>query len=144
MWVASARIQLLTYKLTICVNWPTLYHSYQNTSQSVQACLSNELTETGISTSLKSNFYFRFHSPFNTKSALPNFMCRPTWDLVLICWKMCSSEPENCRNRNTHTSKIKSANYFRIVSQTIGVDATTFLSRMQNSVKIGKNCGRNT
>jgi len=27
-------------------------------------------------------------------------------DLVLICWKMWSTEPENCRNRNPHTSKI--------------------------------------
>jgi len=33
---------------------------------------------------------------------------------------------------------LKSANYFRFVSQTIGVEATTFLSRMQNLVKIGK------
>jgi len=33
---------------------------------------------------------------------------------------------------------LKSANYFRFVSQTIGVVATTFLSRMQNLVKIGK------
>ena len=66
--------------------------------------LSNALTETGICTSLKSDFYFRFHSPLNTKSALLNFIC--TWDLVLICLKMCSPEPENCWNRNLHTSKI--------------------------------------
>jgi len=33
---------------------------------------------------------------------------------------------------------LKSANYFRFVSQTISVDATTFLSRTQNLVKIGK------
>jgi len=33
---------------------------------------------------------------------------------------------------------LKSANYFRFVSQTIGVEATTFLSRMQNLVKISK------
>jgi len=33
---------------------------------------------------------------------------------------------------------LKSASYFRFVWQTIGVDATTFLSRMQNLVKIGK------
>ena len=33
-----------------------------------------------------------------------NFIC--AWDSVLICWKMWSSEPENCRNRNPHTSKI--------------------------------------
>jgi len=28
------------------------------------------------------------------------------WDLVLICWKIWSPEPENCQNRNLHTSKI--------------------------------------
>ena len=47
------------------------------------AGLSNALTKTGIWTSLKSGFCFRFHSPPNTKSALPNFIC--TQDLVLIC-----------------------------------------------------------
>jgi len=30
------------------------------------------------------------------------------------------------------------ANYFRFVSQRTGVDATIFMSRMQNLVKIGK------
>jgi len=68
------------------------------------AGLSNALTKTGICTSLKSGFHFLFQSPSNTKSALPNFIC--TWDLVLICCKMCSPEPENCRNQNPHTSKI--------------------------------------
>ena len=68
------------------------------------AGLCNALTETGICTSLKSDFYFGFHSPLNTKSALLNFIC--TSDLVLICWKMWSPEPENCRNRNPHASKI--------------------------------------
>jgi len=33
---------------------------------------------------------------------------------------------------------LKWANNFRFVSQTIGVEATTFLSRVQNLVKIGK------
>jgi len=57
---------------------------YQNKHNCVlsNAGLSNALTKTGICTSLKSSFYFRFHSPSNTKSALPNFIC--TWDLVLI------------------------------------------------------------
>jgi len=68
------------------------------------AGLSNALTKTGICTSLKSDFYFRFQSPLNTKSALMNFIC--TWDLVLICWQMWSSEPENCQNRNPHISNI--------------------------------------
>jgi len=96
--------------------------------------LSNALTETRICTSLKSDFYFRFHSPLNTKSALLNFI--PTRDLVLMCWKMWSTEPENYRNRNPHTCKIGKLRPF--VSQTTGVDATTFLSRMQNLVKIRK------
>jgi len=68
------------------------------------AGLSNAPTKTGICTSLKSDVYFRFHSPLNAKSALLNFNC--TWDLVLICWKMWSPEPENCQNLNPHTSKI--------------------------------------
>jgi len=56
------------------------------------AGLSNAPTKTGICTSLKSDFYFRFHAPLNTKSALLNFIC--TWDLLLICWKMWWPEPE--------------------------------------------------
>jgi len=47
-------------------------------------------------------------------------------------------KPENYRNRNPHISKIGKQNYFRFVSQTVGVEATTFLSRMQKLVKIGK------
>ena len=62
------------------------------------AGLSNALTKTGVCTSLKSDFYFRFHSPLNTNSALLNFIC--TWDLVLISSQMWSWEPENCQNRN--------------------------------------------
>ena len=55
-------------------------------------------------TSLKSDFYFRFHSPLNIKSALLSFIC--IWDMVLICWKMWWPEPENCRNPNPHIPKI--------------------------------------
>jgi len=55
-------------------------------------------------TSPKSDFYFLFHSPLNTNSALLNFIC--IWDLLLICWKMWSPQPETCRNRNPHTSEI--------------------------------------
>jgi len=36
------------------------------------------------------------------------------------------------------STSLKSAHYFPFVSQTIGVEATTFLSRMQNFVKIGE------
>ena len=68
------------------------------------AALSNALNKTGFCTSLKSGFYFRFHSPSNTKSASPNFIC--TYDLMLISSQMCSPEAENCRNQNPHTSKI--------------------------------------
>ena len=66
--------------------------------------ISSALTETGICTSLKSDLYFRFHSQLNTKSALLNFIC--TRDLVMICWKVWSPEPEKCQNWNLHTSKI--------------------------------------
>jgi len=59
--------------------------------------LSNALIETGICTSLKFDFYFRFHSPLNGKSALLNFIC--TWKLVLICH---TSEPSknHCIDRD--------------------------------------------
>jgi len=46
------------------------------------AGLSKALTKTRICTSLKSDFYFRFHSPLHTKSTLLNFIC--TWDLAKI------------------------------------------------------------
>ena len=42
-------------------------------------------------------------------------------------------------------TSLKSTNYFLFVPQTTGVETTTFLSRMQNLVKIDKkNSGRNT
>jgi len=80
------------------------FHKNKHNCVLSNAGLSNALTKTGICTSLKSGFYFRFHSPSNTKSALPNFIC--TWDLLLISGKSCSPKPENCRNQNPHTSKI--------------------------------------
>jgi len=45
----------------------------------------NALIETKfrICTSLKSYFYFRFHSPLNTKAALLNFICIRIW-----CWSV--------------------------------------------------------
>jgi len=79
--------------------------------------------------------YFRFHSPLNTKSVFLNFIC--IWDLVLICWKMWSP----CSLKTTKIgirTPLKSANYFRFVSQTTDDEATTFLSRMLNFVKIGQ------
>jgi len=95
--------------------------------------LSNALTETGICMSLKSDFYFPFHSSLNTKSALPNLSVHGIW-----CWSV-----DTCGHHSLKTAEIgirtslKSANYFRFVSQ-IGVDALTFLSHLQNLVKIGK------
>jgi len=59
------------------------------------AGLSNAPTKTGICTSLKSDFYFRFQVPLNTKSALLNFIC--TWDLLLIYWNMWWPEPETAK-----------------------------------------------
>ena len=63
-------------------------------------------TKSEIFTSLKSIFYFWFHSPLNTKSALLNFII--TWDLVLICWK-CGQQSLKTAEigiHNPHTSKI--------------------------------------
>jgi len=68
------------------------------------AGLSNALTKTGICRYLKPDFYFRFHWPLHTKSALLNFICM--WDLVLTCWKMWWPEPESCRNPIPYTPKI--------------------------------------
>jgi len=49
-------------------------------------------------------FLFLVSFTLNTKLALPNFIC--IWNLVLICWKTWSPEPEKCRNRNPHIFKI--------------------------------------
>ena len=102
--------------------------------------LSNAPTKTGFYTSLKSGFYFRFYSPSNTKSTLPNFIS--TWDLMLSCWKVCSPEPENCRNQNSHTSKI---------GNLLPVCVTNRRAMRRHSWapckiwwKSVKNCGRNT
>jgi len=98
------------------------------------AGLSKAPRTTGICTSLKSDFYFRFQSPWSTESALLNFIC--TWDLVLTRRK--------CDNKSLNTAEIrirtplKLANYFRFVTQRTVVDATIFMSHMQNLVKIGK------
>jgi len=43
-------------------------------------------------------------STFQTCILNSNFNC--TWDLMLICWKIWSSEHEYCRSQNPHTSKI--------------------------------------
>jgi len=99
------------------------------------AGLSNAPTKTGICTSPKSDLYFRFHSPLNTKSALLNFIC--TWDLVLICWKMWWPEPESCQNAILHTPKIGKLLPVCLTKKT-GIDVTTYMSCAQNLVKIGK------
>jgi len=43
-------------------------------------------TETGIFTSLKSNFYFQYCRPPTTKSGFLNF--NSTCNFMPICWKM--------------------------------------------------------
>ena len=53
-----------------------------------------------------------------------------------MCFKMWPPEPEKCEIGIR--PPLKSENYFLFVSQTTRVEATTFLSRMQNLVKIGK------
>jgi len=57
-------------------------------------------------------------------------------DLLLICQKYGHQSLKTAKFG--FRTPLKSANYFRFVSQTIGVDATTFVSRVQNLVKIGK------
>ena len=86
-------------------------------------------TKSEICTSLRSDFYFWFHSPLNTKSALLNFIF--TWDLVLICCK--------CGQQSLKTAEmgirapLKSANYFRFVWQTQHrVDGIKLLLAMTN------------
>jgi len=49
---------------------------------------------------------------------------------------MWSPEPETAKIGIR--TPLNSANYFRFVSQTKGVEATTFVSGVQNLVKIGK------
>jgi len=110
---------------------PTLY---KHSCVLPNALLSNALTETGICTSLKSDFYFRFHySPLNKSRHYWILSVHGIW-----CWSV-----DQC-GQSLKTAEIgirtpkKSTNYFRFVWQTIGVDAPTFLSSMQNLVKIGK------
>jgi len=45
-------------------------------------------------------------------------------------------EPENCQNRNPHISKI--GKLLPVCLTNNSVEAITFLSRMQNLVKIGE------
>jgi len=101
---ADIIIFVLWFLLTFCLSSALDRPSNKYNCVQSNAGLSSAITETGNCTSLKSDFYLQFHSPLNTKSALLNFIC--TWDLMLMCWQMCSPEPENSRNRNPHTSNI--------------------------------------
>ena len=60
-------------------------------------------TKFGICTSLKSDFYIRFHSPLNTKSALLNYLYMGFSADVL---KNVLNGTQNSENPNLHTSKI--------------------------------------
>ena len=55
---------------------------------------------------------------------------------VTIRGKTRQLQSRNCQNRNL--SPLKFDIYFWFVSETIGVDLTTFLSHMQYLVKIGR------
>jgi len=101
-WTPDGRALLTAQNYHIYDYWD--YCDNKHNCVLSNAGLFNAPAKTGICTSLKSNFYFRFHSPLNTKSALLNFIC--TSDLALTCWKMRSPESENCPNQNPHTSKI--------------------------------------
>jgi len=61
-------------------------------------------TETEVCTSLKSEFYFRFRLPPNTKSTLINYIS--VWVFVTIRGKICPPQSRNYENRILHTSKI--------------------------------------
>jgi len=54
-------------------------------------------TKTGICTSLKSYFYYRFHSPLNTKVGIAELYLYMGFGADLL---------KNCQNWNLHTSKI--------------------------------------
>ena len=97
------------------------------------AGLSNALTETGICASLNLISIFGFIHHW--------IQSRHCWILPvhgIWCWFV-----QKCAHQSMKTAKMKirtppkSANCFQFVSQ-IGVDAPTFLSRLQNLVKIGK------
>ena len=91
-------------------------------------------TETEICTSLKSEFYFWFRWP-------PSISQR--WLVISqvgFLWRSLGKYGHHSRK----TAKIglctslKSVIYFPFVSETIALETTTFLSGMQNLVKIGK------
>ena len=50
--------------------------------------------------------------------------------------KICSPQSQNCQNRTLHISKI--GKLLPFVRETTAFETTTFLSGMQNLVKIGK------
>ena len=60
--------------------------------------------EIEICTSLKSEFYFPFRWPPNTKSTLISYISLGVF--VTIRRKICPPQSQNCQNRILHTSKI--------------------------------------
>ena len=91
-------------------------------------------TETEICTSLKSEFYFWFRWTPSTKSTLIRYIS--VWIFVTIRGKICPPQSRNWKNG--FCTSLKSVNYFRFVPETIAFETTTFLSGVENLVKIGK------
>jgi len=88
-------------------------------------------SETEICTSLKSEFYFRCHWPPSIKSTLISYIS------IQVLWRFVRKSVHH----NWETAKIGFCTpliYFRFVSKTIAFERTTFLSGMQNLLKIGK------
>ena len=111
------------------VNWKMVKNCVRNRSRPDEID-----TKTEICTSLKSEFYFRFPWPPSTKSKLISYIS------IQVLWR----SVRKYVHHSCETAKIgfctslKSVNYFRFVPETIAFETTTFLSGMQNLVKIGK------
>jgi len=108
--------------LSNALDRPSNKHNYVLSN----AGLSNAPTITGICTSLKSTIEY--------KVGTTEFYLYMAFGIHLLKFGEHSLKTAEIGIR----TPLKLANYFRFVSQRIGVEATTFVSRMQNLVKIGK------
>ena len=93
-------------------------------------------TKTEICTSLQSEFYFRFCWPPSTKSTLISYISIQVF--VTIRGKICPPHRETAKIG--FCASLKSVIYFLPVCprKNVAFETTTFLSGVQNYVKIGK------
>jgi len=98
--------------------------------------LYNALLKNEICTSLKFDFYFQLCWPVNTESTLLNFVL---YTACCAAWSVGKPDVQSLKTAKIriHIS-LKSGIYFGFVSQAIGVETTTFLSCVQNLMKIDK------